>query len=100
MGFDDRGNAVFQWSDTDLTMDGEVGDRLRSLALDHPGLSLMDDTPPPGAPIVVNEKAVRQGYDPYESGLIKKNKRQKKRTDLRELSKWIEMQRTKGNEEK
>lgn len=91
--FDDRGNAVYEWSDADLTMEGEVGDRLRSLALEHPGLSLLDEAPASNAIILVNEKAARIGYNPYESGLIKKNGQKKKPTDLRALSKWIEMQK-------
>jgi len=98
--FDDRGNAIYQWSDADLTMEGEVGDRLRNMALEHPGLSLMDDTPPANGPIVVNEKAQRLGYNPYESGMIKKNMPKKKSTDLRALSKWIQTQRTKERDEK
>jgi hypothetical protein len=79
-------------------MEGEVGDRLRSLALEHPGLSLADDSPPANAPIVINEKAARLGYNPYESGLIKKGAPKKKHTDLRELSKWIKMQKTEKEE--
>lgn len=88
IGFDELGNAQFQWNDS-LKEDGESGERARGRALSHPGLSLMDDEPAPAAPIRLNPKGLRVGYNPYESGMLAKKEWKPKR-NLRELSKWIE----------
>jgi hypothetical protein len=89
--FDERGNAVYEWNDA-LAQDSEEGERARNKALQYHGLTLVEDDPSPNAPIQVNEKGVRLGYNPYESGLLPKKPRAKKR-DLRELSKWVDMKR-------
>lgn len=89
IAFDDRGNALFQWSDQRLSEDGDTGERLRNKALEHPGLSVMDDEPAANAPIRTNPKGLRVGYNPYESGVLAKKEWKRKR-DLSELSKWIE----------
>ena len=89
IGFDDRGNAQFEWNDDRLSEDGDTGERLRKKALEHPGLSLMDDEAPKNAPIRQNPKGLKVGYNPYESGMLA-GKPTKPRRDLRELSKWIE----------
>jgi hypothetical protein len=91
VAFDDRGNAVYSWSDH-LTEDGADGERARRAALDHPGLSMQDDEPPANAPIRQNRNGQRVGYNPYESGLLGRKAPPKKR-DLRELSRWLEMKR-------
>ena len=92
VAFDARGNAVYEWKDSSLSEDGERGERARDKALQYHGLSLAEDEPAPGAPIQQNPKGLRVGYNPYESGLLDKKQR-KKKTDLRELSKWVEMKR-------
>lgn len=92
IGFDDRGNAQFEWSDDRLNEDGDTGERLRKKALEHPGLSLMEEEQPANAPIRQNPKGLRHGYNPYESGMLEKKEWKPKR-DLRELSKWIEQKR-------
>jgi hypothetical protein len=92
IAFDDRGNAVYEWDNERLTEDGEDGERLRRRALDHPGLAIADEEPPANAPIRANPKGLRQGYNPYESGLLA-NKERKRKRDLRELSKWIATRR-------
>ena len=92
VGFDARGNAVFEWSTDTLAEEGETGDRARTKALDYHGLSIADDEPPQNAPIQQNPKGLRVGYNPYESGMLAK-KEHKKKTDLRELSKWVEQKR-------
>ena len=89
IAFDERGNALFEWSDQRLTEDGDTGERLRSKALEHHGLSVVDDEPPANAPIRTNPKGLRVGYNPYESGVLAKKEWKRKR-DLSELSKWIE----------
>lgn len=82
--FDDRGNAVWETS--------------RGKRLDHPGLTLVDeDVKVPGKAAKVNVKGGRIGYDPYESGMLKKKAEQKPRKkDLRALSNWIQMQKAMG----
>jgi hypothetical protein len=89
--FDDRGNAVYAWSEG-LAGDDEDGERARHRALEHPGLSMMDEEPAANAPIRNNPGGLRMGYNPYESGLLAK-KQWKKKRDLNELSKWLEMKR-------
>jgi hypothetical protein len=89
IGFDERGNAVYEWQDEQLKADGEAGERARDQALAHPGLAIVDDEGPANAPMRSNPKGLRLGYNPYESGLLAK-KGARKRRDLRELSKWME----------
>lgn len=89
IAFDDRGNAIYEWSDDHLAEDSDAAERARRQALAHPGLAIMDDEPAANAPIRNNAKGLRLGYNPYESGLLPKKGLKKKR-DLRELSKWIE----------
>jgi hypothetical protein len=92
VGFDERGNAVYQWSTDTLAEDSDTGERMRNKALDYHGLSLVDDEPPKNAPIQQNPKGLRVGYNPYESGMLAK-KAVRKKKDLRELSKWVDMKR-------
>lgn len=92
IAFDERGNALFEWSHESLTDDSEEAQRARSKALQYHGLSLVDDEPPKDAPIQQNPKGLRVGYNPYESGLLPKTERKRKK-DLRELSKWVDMKR-------
>lgn len=88
IAFDDRGNAMYEWSDQTLTADGEDGERARTRALEYHGLTIVDEEPKANAPIRNNVHGHRVGYNPYESGLLTKKDRPKKR-DLRELSKWV-----------
>jgi hypothetical protein len=89
IAFDERGNAVYQWQNDALSEDGEAGDRKRNKALAHPGLAIVEDEAPANAPMRSNPKGLRNGYNPYESGLLARKGPAKKR-DLRELSKWME----------
>lgn len=92
IAFDDRGNAIYEWNDDRLSEDGEAGERARRKALEHPGLSFVEEEQGNNAPIQNNAKGLRLGYNPYESGLLP-NKAGGKKRDLRELSKWIEMKK-------
>lgn len=92
IAFDDRGNAIYQWKRSALEHDSEEAERLREQALEHPGLAIVDEEPRPEATIQANPKGLRVGYNPYESGMLDKKGR-KTKTDLRELSRWIEMKR-------
>ena len=92
IAFDDRGNAVYEWQDGRLTEDGEAGERARQNALAHPDLAIVDEEAPVSAPIRSNPKGLRNGYNPYESGVLARKDLRRKR-DLRELSKWMEAKR-------
>ena len=96
IAFDERGNAVYAWNDDRFSEDGEQGERARRKALDHPGLSFVEEEQPANTPIQNNAKGTRLGYNPYESGLLKPKTAAPKR-DLRELSKWIEMKKKVGS---
>lgn len=86
---DDRGNAVWQW---------KASEDEHPVSLKNVELSLVDEPLlGPGA-IKVNRVAARNGYNPYESGLILKKQRAKKR-DLRELSRWIEQKKQLGDDD-
>lgn len=92
ISFDERGNAIYEWNDGSLVQDGEEAERARRRALAHPGLTVVEEDPDPNAPIRSNPKGLRLGYNPYESGLLKKKGWKPKRS-LHELSKWIEMRK-------
>ena len=88
---DDRGNVTWQWSDdAALQADDELGQTQRLCALTNPTLDLIEDDDPKGA--IVNATGIFKGYDPYHSGALAKD-RWKKKKDLRELSRWIELRR-------
>lgn len=93
--FDEQGNATYVWSDEILCQDGADADLARQLALHDPRLSIVEEAPATNAPIRSNPTGLHVGYDPYESGLLAKKRRQKKR-NLRELSQWMEMKRRIG----
>ena len=66
-----------------------------------PGFTIVEDEGPANAPIRSNPKGLRNGYNPYESGLLAK-KGPRRQVDLRELSKWMEAKKnakTDGHEE-
>lgn len=92
ISFDDRGNAIYEWIDARLEEDGEEGERARLRALEHPGLTMVEDEPSPHDPIRRNPKGLRLGYNPYESGLLDPKQRTRKK-DLRALSRWVELRR-------
>ena len=92
LAFDDRGNAQYAWQDDRMMEEGGDADMRRLRALSVANLVLVDDEPPPeGKKVSMNKRGVRQGYNPYDSGMLKKDKF-KRPKDLRALSKWIEMQ--------
>ncbi len=99
IAFDVRGNAVYEWNEDRLSQDGEDGERARRKALDHPGLSVVEEECKSGAPIQNNATGLRLGYNPYESGLLPRKAGGRKR-DLRELSKWLELKKRVGSDGK
>jgi hypothetical protein len=103
--FDDRGNAVWEWSVSTGMFGTDVTSR-RLKKLENHTLALADDpVPPPSAaaaaaaaasPTIAkeNRKGVTQGYSPYDSGLLVKADAEVKRTkkkDLRRLSEWLKL---------
>ena len=93
MGVDDRGNRTWEWADEeDLLADDTLGAAERVNALVDPKLQVKDDDDPPDNPVRSNPKGLKSGYNPYNSGALGKQKWKKKK-DLRELSKWIEMRK-------
>ena len=91
--FDARGNAVYAWNDTRLTQDGAQAEHFRETALRNPNLTLADNAPAAANTEMWNDRGLQVGYNPYESGLLAGKKPAAKKTDIRELSKWIEMKR-------
>jgi len=79
--FDDRGNAVWE------TWQGR--------RLEHPALALAQDQPARDGHRT-NSSGLRSGYDPYDSGALGRNG-QRRSKNLRALSKWIELQRSRGD---
>jgi hypothetical protein len=93
VGFDDLGNALYQWKDDRMLEDGVDADTRRQRALSIANLVLVDDEPPPDLKtITTNKRGLTLGYNPYDSGRLAKEKYKKPR-DLRALSQWIEAQK-------
>jgi hypothetical protein len=93
IAFDDRGNAVYEWNGDRLREDSDAGERARRKALENVTLSFVEEEQPTNAPIQSNAKGLRVGYNPYESGLLKRKAPTAPKRDLRELSRWIEMKK-------
>jgi len=86
LGIDDRGNVTWEWADDEeLLADDTYGANRRMQALAGPGLRLKDDEP-------TRSKGGKFGYNPYDSGSLAKERWRRKK-NLRELSKWIELRR-------
>ncbi len=96
LGLDDRGNVTWEWQDDeDLLADDTLGGAERIRALVDPKLKVKDDDDDPLHPIRSNPKGLKKGYNPYNSGALGKQAWKKKK-DLRELSKWIELRKKTG----
>jgi hypothetical protein len=92
LGVDDRGNVTWEWTEgDDLLADDSVGSVARLSALVDPKLQIKDDDDPL-SPIKSNPKGLTKGYNPYNSGALGQPGRKKKK-DLRELSKWVELRK-------
>ena len=90
---DDRGNVTWHWSDDqDLNADDTLGAAERIRALVAPGLDVQEDPEDPLSPVQNNTKGLKAGYNPYNSGALGKQSWKKKK-DLRQLSKWIELKK-------
>jgi hypothetical protein len=92
---DDRGNVTWHWAqDEDLLADDTLGAAERMRALVDPKLNVVDEDNPL-SPIQSNPKGLKSGYNPYNSGALGKQSWKKKK-NLRELSKWIELRKKVG----
>jgi len=90
---DDRGNVTWEWKDEgDLLADDTLGTAERLSALVDPNLQVADDDDDPMSPIKSNPKGLKKGYNPYNSGVLGTERRKKKK-NLRELSKWVELRK-------
>jgi hypothetical protein len=93
LGTDDRGNVTWEWADEgDLLADDTLGAAERVRALVDPKLQIRDDDDNPLSPAQSNSKGLKSGYNPYNSGALGKQSWKKKK-NLRELSKWIELRK-------
>lgn len=102
--FDDRGNAVWEWS----VATGEFGTEVstsRLQKLENSSLSLADEVPaadPLKSTLAKpNPKGVAQGYSPYESGLLVKPPAQgpgaPRKKDLKRLGEWLQQRKQSGH---
>jgi hypothetical protein len=89
--FDDRGNAVWEWSLATGTFGREVStERLQKL--EHPALSLAEDAATPFESVRANPLGTKKGYDPYDSGKLGKPPTPAKK-DLRKLGDWLKLKK-------
>jgi hypothetical protein len=77
--FDDRGNAIWETQ--------------RGRHLEHPGLSIADEEPPPEGMARPNGHGARVGYNPYQSGMLDKKDERPRKRDLKALSAWIQLKK-------
>jgi len=90
--FDDRGNAIWEWSVATGSFGRDVStSRLKKL--DHPALSIADDSPTPVEAARRNPLGAVRGYDPYDSGQLDKKKAPPRKKDLRRLGEWIKLRK-------
>jgi hypothetical protein len=94
LGADDRGNVQWQWAedDADLLADDDVGKMERLRALSDAKLEVADEPESPNSAMQGNARGLKSGYNPYNSGALGKS-RWKKKKNLKELSKWIELRK-------
>jgi hypothetical protein len=91
--FDERGNAVWEWSVATGAFGRDVStERLKRL--ENPGLSLADDAPTPFDKVKPNPLGVVKGYNPYDSGRLDSGKPpEPRKKDLRRLSEWLKLKK-------
>ena len=95
--FDDRGNAIWEWSIATGAFGREVTTE-RMQKLEHPALSLAEDSPTPMETVRSNPLGTKKGYDPYDSGKLGKAPgAPPKKTDLRKLSEVIKLKKQAAN---
>ncbi len=97
--FDDRGNAVWEWSLATGAFGREVSTE-RLQRLEHPALSIADDAPTPHETVRANPLGTKKGYDPYDSGKLGKTPAPPRKKDLRKLGEFFKLKKqADGNKE-
>ena len=95
VNFDERGNAVWEWSVSTGAFGREVSTQ-RLKKLENPGLSLAEDAPTPVDRVRPNPQGTVKGYNPYESGQLGKKEPPRKK-DLKRLGEWLALQKQAAN---
>ena len=90
--FDDRGNAVWEWSVATGAFGREVT-TARLQKLEHPALSIADDAPTPLDAVRPNPLGTKKGYDPYDSGKLGKRPEAPRKKDLRRLGEFLKLKK-------
>ena len=90
--FDDRGNAVWEWSVATGAFGREVS-TARLQKLEHPALSIADDAPTPLDTVRPNPLGTKKGYDPYDSGKLGKRPEAPRKKDLRRLGEFLKLKK-------
>ena len=90
--FDDRGNAVWEWSIATGAFGREVSTE-RLQRLEHPALSLAEDAPTPLETVRANPLGTKKGYDPYDSGKLGKSTAPPRKKDLRRLGEFLKLKK-------
>lgn len=94
--FDDRGNAVWEWSVATGAFGREVStDRMKKL--ENSALSLAEDAPTPLDIVKSNPHGTVKGYNPYDSGKLGSTPEPPKKTDLRKLGDWLKLKKQVAN---
>jgi hypothetical protein len=97
--FDDRGNAVWEWSIATGAFGREVSTE-RLQRLEHPALSIADDAPTPFDTVRANPLGTKTGYNPYDSGKLGKKSEPPRKKDLRKLSEFLRLKKqAEGNKD-
>ncbi|HMK85328.1 MAG TPA: hypothetical protein VK437_05155 [Steroidobacteraceae bacterium] len=93
VNFDERGNAVWEWSISTGAFGRDVStERLQKL--ENPSLSLADEAPISQQGVRANPTGTVKGYDPYDSGRLGKSKPEAPRKkDLKKLSEWLKLKK-------
>ena len=94
--FDDRGNAIWEWSVATGAFGREVSTE-RMQRLEHPALSIADDAPTPFETVRANPLGTKKGYDPYDSGKLGKKPEPPRKKDLRRLGEFLKLKKQAAN---
>jgi hypothetical protein len=95
--FDDKGNAIWEWSIATGAFGREVStERLQKL--ENPALSIADDAPTPNT-VRPNPLGTKKGYDPYDSGKLGKRPPAPGKKDLRRLSEFLKLKKQAANKD-
>jgi len=95
--FDDKGNAIWEWSIATGAFGREVSTE-RLQRLENPALSIADDSPTPHS-VRANPLGTKKGYDPYDSGKLGKRPAAPAKKDLRRLSEFLKLKKQVANKD-